>query len=79
MRLCWADKIPLALWLCVIGVLIVVGATSGVRGEWAAGVEAAAIGLGYKVFLPLWIVLRGLDLLGGGPARRRVATARPAL
>lgn len=71
MRLCWADKIPLALFVVATVILLALGMTSDPgRPEWFAAFFAIEATIFLKVALPVWIVLRLIDFLTGGPARR---------
>lgn len=85
MRLCWADKIPLTLWLIAVGFLLFLGQTGPTppayanvtaAQHWGAFLDIVWI-ISYEVFIPLWVILRVLDLITAGPARRRsVVTVR---
>jgi hypothetical protein len=72
MTLCWADKTALALFTVACGFLLFLGMGShaGTPEWWEAGAELAFLHIFPKVILPIWIVLRVLDLVFGGPARR---------
>jgi hypothetical protein len=61
----WADKLFLVLAFLIVGFILVIGGhfetmTVGGWGNFAL-----------KILLPIWVVLRGLDWIAGGPARRR--------
>jgi hypothetical protein len=68
--MCWADKIALILFALFAAALFFLGLTSGHEFRWDLYLEILAP-IGFKIFLPIWIVLRVIDLAGGGPARRR--------
>jgi hypothetical protein len=74
MRLCWADKIPLALYLAAVAFLLFLGGTAKPPHDAAwfnAGVNIMWL-IFYKFVAPLWIFLRLIDLLMGGPGKRRL-------
>jgi hypothetical protein len=99
MRLCWADKIPLALFGVITLILLFLGLgqtpdTSDycrllrlehptwthadsycfvtAAQHWSAFVWIEGF-LFLKIVLPVWVVVRLIDLFGGGPAIRRRA------
>jgi hypothetical protein len=73
MRLCWADKIPLGMYLAVVAILLFLGLMSPPHdAAWFnAGVNIMWL-IFYKFVVPLWIFLRLIDLLMGGPGKRRL-------
>jgi hypothetical protein len=84
MRLCWADKIPLALLALLTLVLLWLGSGPTPPAyqdvteaqHWAAGLWIEWF-LFLKYILPVWVVLRIADLLCGGPYRRRANRGLP--
>jgi hypothetical protein len=78
LRLCWADKIPLVAFAAITLVLLFLGSTGETPPAYAdvtaARHWAALLSIDWlifwKVILGPWIVLRIVDFLMGGPARR---------
>jgi hypothetical protein len=69
--MCWADKIVLVLTL-FIGIAATVIWSGSSDPDWPRQmVVDCYVPLGLKVFLPLWIFLRAIDWMTGGPSRRR--------
>lgn len=74
--MCWAEKVTLALFALVALVLLLIGSTAGASDIhpgallWLASYGVILGTLLMKVFVPLWIALRVLDLIARGPARR---------
>jgi hypothetical protein len=80
MRLCWADKIPLGIFLAAILALFTLGnldnPTAMNERWWVAFFDIEGL-IFLKAVLPIWLVLRAIDFMFGGPsirlARRRAA------
>ena len=83
-HLIWADKFALVLALSVaalgvvagVAVLAAVGTLSDRRldlavVDWIAWVEIATA-------LPVWLIMRGIDLIAGGPSHRLKVKSAPA-
>jgi hypothetical protein len=97
MRLCWADKFPLALFALITLIMLFLGSggapdtseycrylrlehptwTSNesycfvtAAQHWSAFVSIEAL-LFWKLVVPVWVVTRLIDLMGGGIAARR--------
>jgi hypothetical protein len=81
MHPCWADKIPLWIFLAVTLVLFVLGNLDNdtPSGRWWAAFFSVDGFLFLKFILPTWVVLRVIDFMVGGPtirlARRRAREA----
>lgn len=73
MRLCWADKIALTWGALLFGFIFLMQQPGGFYTMFftAYGWSAGTGPLIFKLILLPWLLLRGLDLLTGGPARRR--------
>jgi hypothetical protein len=78
---CWADKIPLWIFLAVTVVLFVLGQVGSNPASdrwWDAFLWVEGF-LFLKFILPAWVVLRVIDFMVGGPtirlARRRAREA----
>jgi len=81
MHPCWADKIPLWVFLAVTVVLFVLGQVGSNPASdrwWDAFLWVEGF-LFLKFILPAWVVLRVIDFMVGGPtirlARRRAREA----
>lgn len=74
MRLAWCDRLALIWGLVVIGAILFMQQPGGFErslqaeniGEWG--------NLIFRIILVPWLVLRIIDLLSGGPARRSGST-----
>lgn len=62
--MCWADRLTVLVCFLIAAFLFLVGGNFETMtfDGWAM--------LALKVFLPIWLVLRFLDWLTGGPSRR---------
>lgn len=73
LKICWADKIGLALLGVLTFALFFLGNLNNPeRGSWAwieAGLSILWI-VGSKTVLPVWLFLRLIDFLAGGPHKR---------
>ena len=69
--MCWADKVGLAAAIIVAGGVLLIGASWGPHGPDYASAATRAIGL-LELYsaLPLWVLLRIVDFIAGGPWRR---------
>lgn len=71
--MCWADKIALALFVALMGFWFFIAATGG--GMTPENLQTLLWDIGWRMFLyaalPVWLVLRFIDLMVGGPAKRR--------
>ena len=71
LRLCWADRIAM-VWAVIVvgGIMLLQG------GDGVSQTAMPAYGeLLTKIVAPVWIFLRLLDLITGGPRRRKAARA----
>ncbi len=73
MRLAWCDKIAAGLLALIALALLLLGMTADTRytASWAEAWLWIVWFLGTHYVLPLWLFLRFIDLIGGGPWRRR--------
>ena len=70
LRICWADRVA-AIWaVVVLGVLYMLHAPGVAPSAWGDVV--------LTLIVPLWIFLRLLDLIMGGPRRRKSVRVEPA-
>jgi hypothetical protein len=71
---CWADKAALLFAVLLLFALFVIGeptlATTDDPGGWAGAYVSIFWHLAQMTVLPLWIFLRAIDLVLGGPTRR---------
>lgn len=77
--MCWADKTALAVFLAIMAFWAFICGTGG--GFTPNNVHTLFWDIGWRMFLfaglPLWLVLRFIDLLIGGPQKRSgVVTGR---
>jgi hypothetical protein len=63
MRLRWADKIPLALFVLMTLFLMFIGPQNSGTAEYWSEFGEAALMLFMKIILPIWIATRFLDLI----------------
>lgn len=74
MRLCWADKLALGLFAVVAAYLLFIGSIgpnpNAGSADWFGAYAEILWIFARKVFLPLWLALRVIDFLLGGPRRR---------
>lgn len=74
MRLAWPEKavlfIAIALGLLILGFGSVLNGSSPTY-DWVDAAFAIEAHFAKIFLLPLWLALRTLDLLAGGPMRRR--------
>jgi hypothetical protein len=75
MDIAWPEKFVGFLLLIEVLLILLVGITSPTAGnpEWFAAGAAIFIRVPLITLLPVWIVLRAIDALFAGPARRRGA------
>lgn len=66
----WADKIAI-VWGGVVFVVILWMANNAAAFDDAMLHSDLAFQLVLKLVLPVWLLLRGLDWIAGGPRRRR--------
>jgi len=65
---CWADRATALIFLLVAAILGFLDLTGG--HSWSAWIEILWF-LSTRYLLPLWLFLRLVDLVFGGPGRRR--------
>lgn len=74
LKLCWADRIGLVLLIGLSLALIFVGAIGpnprAFSVHWWGDFLDILWIVGSKTVLPIWIFLRAVDLVAGGPSRR---------
>jgi hypothetical protein len=71
------DRIALGLFVLVAIIMFAMGETGPnpnfLNAEWWQSYFDIMFVIGVKFLVPIWLVLRLLDALAGGPARRRGA------
>lgn len=71
LHICWAEKIPLFI-LFAITLILLFAVTTGGTGLAGLGALIEVLGIVLiKWLLPLWLILRVIDALLGGPSKRR--------
>ena len=69
--MCWAEKIAATLCFALFVILFFFAAISGGKASsFGYALEIWAI-LSGKFLLPLWLIMRVIDLAIGGPTRRK--------
>lgn len=75
--MCWADRLFILIVFLILALYTLIYSGSGEK-DWFGAELTAFAPLFLRVLLPVWIFMRLLDWLTGGPRRRRgVIVVRP--
>lgn len=66
----WADRIALGVWMIGMGSAALVNLVIAINGE-PVTVGHWLFVMTFLIALPLWLILRVVDFVLGGPLRRR--------
>lgn len=69
MRIAWCDKVAF-VWGAVVYLLLFLMWSPNIAGFFGAALSMDSLRLALYTILPVWLFLRFIDLLAGGPSRR---------